>query len=260
MIDDQQAQQIPEGTQDAPMPSAEQQPTPTETSPQGEGQVDQGLPEGVKDRTTQQFEKLQTQLREERRRRELAESAFTQRVPEPQVTPMYDPETGLLNENAFTETQQRAHQAEQRAMRAEEMIQSFQKQQEDRELFQSYPDLNPEAKEYDEGFDKLTAAIWYGSAVSPQRWGKQLSTKEAASEARKILSNGTQQARDEGAQQALEQLAPKEQAALSAQGNPARRTQINSSHDDLVSLTRKGGKTSEQAIVERLKGIPWANG
>lgn len=251
MTDQTQAQVVPE-TQGAPMPSADQSQTQVQTSPQGDSQ--QGLPDGVSERTAKEFEKLQSQLREERARREKAESAFTAFKPEPQITPVYDPNTGLLNEQVLTDMQQRSLNAEQRAQRAEQAVVQYQEQQEKRDLFANYPQLNPESKDYDAQLDKVTAGIWYASQVSPQRFGnKQLSTKEAADEAAKILSVGVQHARDEGAQQALEQLTPKEQAALAAQGTPTRRSEVNTNHQDLVTLSRKGGKAGEAALVERMR-------
>lgn len=260
MADDQQAQNIPESTQDSAMPTDNQQTTPTEQVPQGESQVEQGLPDGVKERTAREFEKLQTQLRDERRKRELAESAFSSmrtKEEKPQVVPIYDPNTGLLNEQALNDTQNRTYQAEQRALKAEQAVQSWQEEMDRRETYSAHPTLNPQAKDYDETFDKLTASIWYGSQISPDRWGKQLSTKEAADQANEILSKGSQKAREQGAQEAIERLTPKEQASMSAQGNPGRRTQVSNNLEDLQAITRKGGKASEQALVERLKGVPW---
>lgn len=263
MADQIQAQQNPESTQESAMPTENQQTTQaqgTDAVPQGtisSETTDQGLPDQASERTRREFEKLQTQLREERNRRKYLESVQPPQQ-EQQITPLYDPNTGLLDENAFAQTQRLAIESDQRARQAEQRLQEFTENQERADLYGSFPELNPQAKEFDKTLDSLTAGIWYASQVTPERFGKQLSQKEAASEAKKILSGGNEKAKQQGAEEALTQLTPKEQATLSAAGSSNGRSQIaNQNIDDLRLRTRKGGDEGIEAAVQRLKGIPW---
>lgn len=263
MIDDQQAQTYPEGAnQEAPMPSAEQQPDESLTEQPGASDStqdvsDSTLPEGVKERTSHEFEKLREQLRTERERRQYAESVFTSlqpKAPAPVATPIYDPETGLLNESVLTDVQQRAIAAEDRARRAEAAVQTYMEDQEKKEAYASYPELEPGPK-LDKQLHVTTRSILLDSMVNPDDYGgKQLTFKQAADYARKISAPLVAQAKKQGAQEAIEQLTPKEQAALEATGSPGRRSEVSSNMTDLQSQTRRG---SESATIERLKGIPW---
>ncbi len=73
------------------------------------------LPEGVKERTSEEFDKLKAKLRDERSRRLYLENVY-QQIQQPQqrveVPPqLYDPATGLLNEKAFTDLQAQTQDA-----------------------------------------------------------------------------------------------------------------------------------------------------
>lgn len=261
MVDDQQAQETPvTETQEAPMPSAEQQ-TPetqevTQDAPQ-EGSVKpesgEGLPEEAKDRTKKEFEKLKRDLYNERMRREQLESRFQSMQPKaPALPPVYDPETGLLNEQALSQRDRLTQEALDRAARAEEAVQNYEKVQEERELFSSYPELDNNNDKFDEELSHQVAAIKLHSMVSPEVYGgKQLSAKEAADFLSKRGQKALEAVKQQGAKEAIEQLTPKEQASLEATGSSGRRTQV-SNLDDLRSRSRKG---DSDAIMERLKAL-----
>lgn len=259
MADEQQAQETPEETPAAPMPSAEQ----TDSAPVEEEKVEEQssqqepsekepeLPEGAKERTKQEFEKLNERLRAEKQKRMEMERVYQSLKPQtqlPQVQPIIDPESGLINEAALTDLQQRALAAEQAAKQAVETAKQRELEHEESEMFASYPELDPnESNKFDEAFSHHVAAIKLHSMVQPDAYGgKQLSGKEAADYVRKYVP--AEKLKAEGAQEALEKLTPKEQASLEATGNPGRRNQTVSL-DDLRKRTRKG---DQDAIVQRL--------
>ena len=245
---DENTQAEPE-QQEAPMPSAE----PTEV-PQ-EPQVD-GLPESASDRTRHEFEKLREENRRERERREAAEAAFRTLQPkvEAQPEPIYDPDTGYVNEAVLTETQKRAIEAEKRAAKAEEAVSQFRQEQEAREAYLAHPEANPDAKEYNPKLKNLAAGVILQSMLNPQEFGgKQFSLKEAYDYLKADTNTkAVEEARKEGAQEAIEQLTPKEQATLEAIGTPARRSDLGQSHDTLIERTRRN---DFDAIAERMNRI-----
>lgn len=273
MADDIQGQTDPvKATQDSAMPTEEQKtPTleevdsgaaPQEVSPTTE--ATEGLPDDASERTKKEFEKLRDELRTERSRRIETERMFGQTTPatpqqfipnQQQVTQVYDPQTGLLNEQALTDIQLKAMQAEQRATKAEQAIANFQIEQQTREAYVAHPELNPSNKDFDKDLNNRVRAFALDSMIHPEDYGnKQLTFKEAADFAKQTLSpKVVEQAKKEAAQEAIEQLTPKEQASLEAVGSPDRRQQVEQPLDQLRYRSRKGDL---DAIVERLKGIP----
>lgn len=247
--DTQQAEQAPEmNNQEAPMPSAEQTTTVEDNS-------QDGLPESAPDRTRNEFEKLRSQLREERERREALEGAFKTLQPkEAQQEPIYDPNTDQLDWNQLNDIQRRTLEAEQRATKAEEAVQKFQQEQETREAYQVHPEADPSSKEFDPKMKNLAAGVILQSMLNPQEFGgKQFSLKDAYDYLKADNQTAAvEQARKEGAQEAIEQLTPKEQAALEATGTSGRRSDLGQNHDTLVQRSRKG---DIDAIAERMNRI-----
>lgn len=260
-------------TQDSAMPTEDQKTTVTESTQEAaptevssKETESEGLPDSASDRTKREFEKLKNELREERRKRQYVETVFNgiqqkqapqQEVPQP--VPVYDPNTGLLNEQALNEIQQRTIQAEQRAQTIEQRFQQMDEERkaeaqriEEQEAFTAHPELNPESKSFDQTLHNITSSLMLKAMLEPDKFGgKQLSFKEAGDTAKEWIQKVANGAKKTGAQEALTQLTPKEQAALEAVGNPTRRTEVGSNLDDLRYRTRKG---DIQSIVERLKG------
>lgn len=275
----QQAQSVPvTQTQDVAMPTTDQQTPPvapvepvaepqTQVPVQSEPQSE--LPEDVSERTRQQFERLTYQLRQEREKRQRLEQTFQpmQPVTQAQVQPIYDPSTGLLNENVFTQTQQQAIEARQAAKKLELELAKLkeEKQQDiwDRErvlAYMSHPELDPsDKKSFNKEFVVETRKILTDSMVNPQDYGnKQLSYKEAADLAKAKVSPAAkvvEEAKAEGAQEALAQLTPKEQASLEAAGSPANRQQAGTTQEDLVKQTRQGGEAGLMAAMQRMAAM-----
>lgn len=259
MTDDQQAQPVLENeTLDAPMPSAEQKtPSPDEVgtdAPQevtAQDQTGEGLPDSLKERTKREFEKLKGSLAEERQKRMYYEGVFTQ-MNTPKPAPLYNPETGEINEQAFVETQRQAYDAQQRAQRAEELAQKTIQDTEARETFQAHPELNPDSKDFDKELHVATRRILLDSMLNPDDYGsRQISFKEAGDLAKMASEKFLAEARKKGAQEAIDNLAPKEQASLEAQGTPGRRNDIT----DLEELRQRTRKGDADAVVARLKAL-----
>ena len=245
----QQAQETPvTETQEAPMPSAEQQ-TAEITA---EAVSTQELPTD-NERTKREFDKLRTQLREERQKRQYVETVFNQMQPakpQPEISPIVDPETGYINEQALTDAQRLAQEAKREAEATRQQWQAYQQDQEDKQVFGVYPELNPDTKGFNKELHNLTSAMMLSSMVNPDEWGGQLSFMDAASKAKSILDKGTDAAKREGAQEALAQLTPKEQASLEVDGNSGRRAALQQDTTDLARRTRRGDL---DAIVERMR-------
>lgn len=265
-------------TQDAPMPSADEKTTPVE----GQGQVKQDdvqrlpevtptgeLPDGVKERTQREFEKLTSQLHDEKQQRQRLEDIFKtiatpvqQSVPQqPQQVPVYDPTTGLLNEDALAATQKAAWEASQRAVRAEEAVQRYVQDQEAREAFQAHPELDPQGrfgKEFDQELHVATRRILTDAMLNPTDYGgRQLSFKDAGDLAKRQIQTkvdaATQVAKEEGAKEAIEAIAPKEQAALEAEGASGRVVSLPADEQELIMQSRKGNIDAMAARVSRFR-------
>jgi hypothetical protein len=268
-----QAQPAAGTEQQAPMPSAEQQAVPQEASQsraaeaassikeesvqqqQQQPQPTSDLPDGVKERTAQQFDKLKNQLATERERRLQLEQSLgkgyqQQEQGKPQTKeeqPWYNPET---NEVDVSVLNNKLNSLEQRAQRAESQLAGYNEQsvqQQTKEAFDAYPELNPKAEGYDQVFDELVA----GHLFRNQVYGKNLTMKEAAEAVRKFASKGTDEARNQGAQQAIQQLTPKEQASLEATGRSDKRT----SAADMENLQQRSRRGDFNAIAARLRAL-----
>ena len=121
MAEQTQAIQPSEKTTQTPAtPTGEQKTTVEETKTQ--------LPDEASDRTKSRFDELTMQLKEERQRREALESAFQTLKPKDEPTKpeaIYDPTTGLLNEQALTNVQLRAQEAEKQAQMTQKQLDGY---------------------------------------------------------------------------------------------------------------------------------------
>ncbi len=257
MDNDTKATEAPEKeTQDSPMPSEEQKTPESQSAEQGasDSSPEEGLPDSAKERTKNEFDKLKGQLKEERTRREYTENInnqLQQKQQEDSNVPAYDPETGLVNEKALNETQQRAQSAEQRVIETGKRLDSFIENQENREAFTAHPELDPSSESFNQDLHVATRRILTDAMLNPNDYGgKTLSFKEAGDKAKSSVKKDLDEAREEGAKDAVEQLTPKEQAALDAVGTPGGRSKTGGSQEDLQQRTRQGDPT---AIIERMK-------
>lgn len=259
MAENTQAQSPVNDPPETPMPSVQEQKTP-ETPVRQE--VKDGLPVDSKERTRNEFEKLKIELREERSKREQVESAyqamFQPRKQEPVETPLVDPVTGLIDERGLTALQKEAKEARLEAQKAREEITTYRQQGEYQKAYQKYEWTNPQSKSFDEKRSNLAAAIALASMVDPKRYGgKQLDLEGAASFVEGLTQKQVEAVKQEAAQQAIEQLSPKEQAALEATGSSGRRGESDNALDyEAVRVaTRRGGNESIVATMARLNAL-----
>ena len=269
MTDQSQAKPVESGeTQPSPMPSDNQKTpepeAPAEASPQGEGkQAVEGqetkLPEGVKERTTEQFEKLQKQLAEERGRRVKAEQVFNKiRTPQPtqQAQPQqpaslpeyYNPDTGEVDVIKLEQQNQQMRQQFQQLSQTVQGINDENQEKQEQEAFASYPELNPSGSKFNQDFHNAVSGYLTNTLLK----GEKVSFKSAADKIAGLSNREIKKAEKAGVTKALEQLSPKEQAALEAQGRSDKKLPTV----DLADLRRRTAAGDESAIYERLKNIP----
>lgn len=258
MADETQGVQVAENeTQQPAAPTGEQKTTETSTEVAGNE-----LPNEASDRTRASFERLTQELAEERKRREVLEGAFKTLKPKEekvQEQPIYDPDTGLLNEQALTNVQLRAQEAERQALETrkqlDELLEGQKKQakeREDAEAYAAHPELDPKnEKVFNKDLRDVTASIMLQSMIHPEEFGgKQLSHKEAGFKAKELIAKISGNVKEEAAKEAIEQLSPKEQAALEATGSSKR-----GNGTDISSLRYNTRKGDDNALAERLKRL-----
>lgn len=269
MADTQGQKEPVKETQGSAMPTDEKKTQPTETVsstvPEKEEAATEtsvgGLPETASDRTRREFEKLRDDLRTERAKRQYIEQVYQSMQPkkeESKLPPVYDPQTGLLNEEAFSQRDKRLQEAEERARRAEDSVQQYISEQEAREAYVSHPGLDPDGKVYNHTLHVEARRLMLDSMMHPEDYGrKQLSLKEAGDIAAGKIKSSLEAAKKEGAVEALEKLTPKEQASLEAVGTSGRRTQVAGDLETLRDLSLSSDeKVKRQAILERIRRLP----
>lgn len=264
MADQQQADQAETETPAAPTPSAEQktsEPVAEVASPSGESTSQASgeeleLPDGTKERTTQQFEKLKQELREERERAKRYEQMLGRQV-QPQVprqvqkpdSNWYDPDTNMVDVNKLQRYNQYLEsQVGQLSQRVQSITESDQRKQE-LETFSVYPELDPNANSYDKDFSDAVQ----GALTSAYLRGETPTFKEVADKIANFAGKKVKVAEKQGATKAMEQLTPKEQASLEATGRSDKRVEVRQDEAQLQQRTRIG---DIDAILERLKGVP----
>jgi hypothetical protein len=197
-------------------------------------------------------------LKEEKQARLKNESAFN--VFRPQAQPgqvgvnidnYRDPITGEYNLGAYNQAvnaalQQTVAVAQQANQSVDERLDEYQARNRHPELFD-----DPEAEE-----EIASRYLYYKMS------GKNVTISDIADSVAKKYSKAVSKAEKIGAEKALEQVSPKEQAALQAaaqNSNPARASQSQDDLERLRQMSRGRDSFADDAIVARLKSIPWAN-
>lgn len=258
MADQTQANDVG-GTQQAPMPSAEQQTSeqsvaqpaaPQEVS--GTTETESTLPSDASERTRQNFEKLREDLRKANDRNALLEQTYVSK-PQPVVqTPIYDPSTGYVDVGQLEIMRTQAADAQRKADQVVAKYERDRQLQQEQEAYSAHPELNPDNPSQDKELFKLTRAIIMDSSLNPQDYGgKELSAKQAADMAKKQQAKLINKVRQDAATEAVEQLSPKEQATLEATGRSDRRVDTRD-HSELIERTRRG---DTDAIMQRFNNI-----
>lgn len=267
MVDDPQANQTAEGQQQpASMPNAEQQVPEVNVnesaSPQGESpqttNTEVELPEGTKERTTREFEKLKTQLAQERQQRMKIEQMFSgmrQSQPQPvnQVPDYFNPETGEINVDKLEARNRQLESQLQQLSGTVKSITEKEQIQQEQEAYASYPELNPNNGNK---FNQVLHRAVTGYLTDAYLRGENPTMKQAADAINGIRAKDIKEAEKKGATQAMQQLTPKEQASLEATGRSDRRTEVIGNLERLQQRSREG---DFNAIAERLKNISSVN-
>jgi len=238
--------------QDSAMPTEEVKAEVTETKVE---EPKEGLPEDAKERTKREFDKLQTNLREERARREYYETLLQQKQPQEEQPTFVDPVTGLPDENALANLSKQTQEALRLAQEAKQSELERARDQENQAVYAVHPELNPNGEKFDQDLHNLTASLALHSMVNPDKYGgKNLSFMEAVEKAKSLTGKNLEEAKKLAAKEAIEQLTPKEQASLDAVGSPSRRSNIDSL-DELRQRSRGNTEEARLARIERFKRI-----
>ncbi len=228
---------------------------------QEEPQVTDELPEDTEEqrRAFQNMRQELKRLKEEKEARVKTESAFDvfrpKATPQSQIGPIrvedfQDPYSGETDWNrynsavntALAQTQQTARSEAQRT--SEEVIDENNARNKYPEVFED-SDLEEEA-----------AARWLFDRMS----GKNTPLTKIAENISRKVSKAVTKAEKIGAEKILEEVTPKEQAALAAAGETSAGSRQAISDKEFEKLQRQSrgkGRLSEEAIATRLKGVPW---
>ena len=240
----------------AEVPTTEEQTTQKQTGAESvseeapEVQTDEE-PKDPKDFQVQRLADENRRLKEEKKAREKSESAFNAFRPQVptvgqsgtvRVEDYIDPLTGETNYPAYQNavTQLASYQAQKTA---EDII-------DENNARNKYPDLFTDPEVEQEIADRWFAAKMRGEEPSISDIAGRVNTRyqKAVSKAEKI-----------GAEKVLNEVTPKEQAALAASGQTSEASRSASSEEELESLRTESRKGNPDAITARMRGIPWAN-
>jgi hypothetical protein len=216
------------------------------------------LPDDAKDRTTEQFDKLKEQLRDERVRREEAETAYSsqylqqQPVAGNQQKPIYDAATGYVDVDELERLRSTTAKAQASATRSDRKLEKYIVQQQKAEAFAVYPELDTKSKDHDSELAKMSNALITASMMNPKDYSGELTLKQAADMIRGMSDRDRKAAEKVGAAKAVEELTPKEQASLEATGRSDRRTDVEVDYSELRGATRRGSK---EATIARLRAL-----
>lgn len=262
MADEPRAEQVEETkTPQEPMPSSNQKSAtvdgaarPAERDSQVEESRDAELPDNVRDRTAQQFEKLKQQLAEEREKRTRLEMAMGTSQPKQQESGLpewYDPNTREVDVTKLQAERARERAELENLKRQIKGVSRLSEEQQEKEAYTSYPELDPKSDNFDNDFQEQVVSYM---ATRIAR-GENPTIKEAADKLMQIVEKRSGQAKVQGAKEALEKIAPKEQASLEATGRSDRRLPRNDI-EKLRYATRYGGRSGLEAAAARMKGTP----
>lgn len=259
MTDSQQADNAEEKQQE-PVPSSEEQSTEINQSQevaQETGEASEApagdseeleLPKGTKERTTEQFEKLREQLRQTRDELFQVKSKVEPKADE-ELKPLYDPKTGLVDIQALEQLRKDASEAR----RELAQMKSQGKDREVQELYESHPELDPNAKSFNQKVFDEAEKIWLHSQAHPDRYdGRPLTQKQAADRAKQIMQ-GTKV--DSNAEEKEASNDAKQQASVQASGKPTQAVARQTSQEDLEQLKFGTRMNDKNAMIARLRMI-----
>ena len=267
----------------AAQPPAPAQPAQAPSEPTGQAAtVVQSPAQPESDRTTDQFNKLiesnrrlfeaNELLHQELQKRTDTNETFApiQQTQVPQVNPEDFIETDAMGEPFINQEKlkSRLQEVQERATKAEQAVQNYIQNSEKRELdrqnveaYGAYPQLNPNAQDFDLELHKQTRALIYDSMINPQDYGgRSLTFKEAADRAKgpaQVTTANTGALQEPSGEQPPAQpneegQTLKEQGSLAASSQPQQAVAEQSAQADraqLVAATRAG---DTWALAQRL--------
>lgn len=231
------------------------------------------VPENMSERTAEQFQKLLDSNRQLYEQNEAMRREIKERLAPPTSTPApvayeqtqvddfieVDPVSGqpYINEQRL---RSKVKELEEAAKRAEQKADSFVKstqekeiERQNREAFAAYPELNPQAPNFDKDFNMQTRALIMDSWVNPQDYGgRPLEFKEAADK----VKSWNKVAAPQPAPTPTPVVDDSKAQATADLPNSPQRSVTSSNADDverLRELTRKGGREGDIALAMRLK-------
>jgi hypothetical protein len=223
-----------------------------ETTPQT-AQEDVALPaETEEQRKAFQEQRLEIKkLKEEVELRKQSESAFSAFKPKPQLTSFSseqftDPITGEINIEALTQAQE-AHIT---AKVTSQMEQRLAEEKDEDNARRQHPDLFADPEVEQEIADR-----WFAAKMR----GENVTVTDIAGKVSKRFQTALNKAEKVGAEKALQDIAPKEKVALTAQPQSASAAQrvIESENDEANMQAVRFGNNDALAIA--MSKIPWAN-
>lgn len=253
MADSQQAE-VAEEKQQEPVPSSGEQSTEMNQSQQVADESQEAseapagdseeleLPDGVKERTSEQFDKLKEQLRQTREELlQIRDSVAPKK--EEAVKPLYDPTTGLVDIEAL-------EQLRKDAAEAKKELANLKRQGADKEvidLYESHPELNPNAKKFNQDLFDEAERLWMHSQAHPEKYGGKALTQKQAADRAKAKMNVPKPTESSDSE--------KQQASAQASGRPSQAVAKTTSEEEMEQLrfgTRVGDKGS---MIARMRMI-----
>lgn len=229
---------------------------PTEEKPTEE--TEPQLPDGVNERTAEQFEKLKKHNQELKEQLEKASAKPTQSVLESlrpadnypnisqaqanEIAEQVFDDQGFVDPNLLNQklakAEETAKQAIEAAKQAQQQLRNFEETQQTQQVYSKYPQLDPNSQSFDPQFYSRVRNELIGQMMS----GKE-NLMEAADVVTQAFSAPIQKQAQEQEDQTLKQQASSNLGTSQGASSPV-------DHDWLVEETRRG---NQDALAERLR-------
>jgi len=241
-------------------PQVEAPLTEEQTSQETDSQVTDELPVDVEEqRRAFQEQRLEIKrLKEENEARAKSESAFKvfrPQAPQAQSNPIRvedfkDPYTGELDLDRYNGAVNNALLNAKQGARYEAQ-QAVEERLDEDKARTKYPELFADAETEQEIADR-----WFAARMR----GENPTVSDIAGRVAKRFTTAVSKAEKIGAEKILEEVSPKEQASLAAEGGTSYSSRNQISDDEFERLKRQSrgrDSSAEEAIAKRLKGIPY---
>lgn len=236
-----------------------QEEAPVEETPQEE------LPEGVKERTTEQFDKLKNQLAEERAKNARGTSVFDNMrgpvpqdpqqaqqpnpfIPEQQQEEPLVEADGTVDINKINNSFEQFNQAEERIMQREQRFLRMEEDRQTQEAHEAHPELDPQGNSFDPDLFDMVSAVAAQNMVN----GGTKSIKQITDEVKGFRSSPKEEkkVRKQAIQDFKEGQEKKDQGPIEEGKGGERKADTNLA--ELKERTRQGDSS---ALDQRLKDI-----